>query len=125
MAKILIVDDSNLSRMTSRNALHKDEHEVVEAKGGNEALEILREHASDYDCMLLDLLMPETDGFEVLRQVRKMELAIPVIVQTADIQETTLKRVMELGARSIINKSFDDAELRATITEITTTENAK
>ncbi len=125
MAKILIVDDSNLSRMTSKNALKKDGHEIVEAKGGNEALDILSQPSAAFDCMLLDLLMPETDGFEVLRQMRKMESSIPVVVQTADIQETTHKRVMELGARGIINKSFDDAELRESIQKITTTEPAK
>lgn len=68
--------------------------------------------------ILLDLLMPEYDGFAVLRDAREQGLDIPIVVITADIQDITRNDCMELGARAFLNKPVDHDEADAVIQEI-------
>src|ERR1051326_5853902 len=69
MAKILIVDDDDAVRQAMRVVLAEAKNDVTEAKGGCAALGLLR--ADGFDLLILDLLMPETDGLEVIRAVRQ------------------------------------------------------
>lgn len=102
MGLILIVDDSALARRAGKMVAEKLGHETVEAANGREGLELALERQPD--CILLDLLMPELDGFGVLEQLREKETNIPVIVSTADIQDSTRDRCEQLGAFAILNK---------------------
>ena len=113
MARILIVEDSGYQRMKIRNALQAEGHETMEAEDGQIGLELVDAHP--FDCMLLDLIMPNTDGLEVLQALREREAKIPVIVLTADIQETTREQCFELGAVGFINKPVKADELRSTV----------
>ncbi|WP_071515048.1 response regulator [Geitlerinema sp. PCC 9228] len=102
MAKILIVDDAWFSRRLIAKALQAEQNEILEAKDGKEALEFaIAEHP---DCMVLDLLMPELNGYEVLESLKTLGYSIPTIVMTADVQETSRQRCMELGAIAVLNK---------------------
>ena len=74
--------------------------EISEAVNGLEGIKKIRENTPDL--IFLDLLMPELDGFEVLERLKKSDLKIPVIVLTADIQETSKKRCFDLGAKNLI-----------------------
>ncbi|NLO20256.1 MAG: response regulator [Ignavibacteria bacterium] len=99
---ILIVDDSIISRSALSKLLSEEGYLIIFGKSGKEALEIISD--IQVDCLLLDLLMPELDGFQVLEFIQKNSLKIPSVVISADIQETTKKRVEALGACGFLNK---------------------
>lgn len=102
MKKILIIDDSRFTRVNLSNFLKQHDYEIVEAENGVFGLKAIQEHKPD--CIISDLLMPEMDGYSFLEHLKKEEISIPVIIITADIQETTKKKIMQSGAVGIINK---------------------
>ncbi len=107
MRRILIVDDSWFQRMNIRELLADDNLKLMEAGTGEDALRLINE--TSFDCMLLDLMMPGMDGFEVLEEMGKMVNVPPVIVISADVQNTTRERCLSLGARQLINKPLTPA----------------
>ncbi|HBK96839.1 MAG TPA: response regulator [Microcoleaceae bacterium UBA10368] len=109
MTSILVVEDSWLTRRVICKILRAEGYETWEASCGPEALEILSTQTPN--CMLLDLLMPEMEGREVLQAMREKGFKIPVIVITADIQSTTRSECMELGALAVIHKMPNSGEL--------------
>lgn len=113
MAKILIVEDSWVTRRIIVGILKADGHELLEAGGGKEGLEMAEKHMPD--CILLDLLMPEMDGFDVLEALGKKGLKIPVIVLTANIQKTVREKCLQLGAFAFTNKPAEEDELRSLV----------
>ncbi len=102
MALILITDDAAFSRRMIKKAVKQDEHETLEAANGRECLEMISTNSPE--CILLDLLMPEVDGFAVLQKLRDQESKIPVIVLSADIQESVTQQCLELGAVMVLRK---------------------
>ena len=102
--KILIVDDSSLSRRTLRRILESAGYEVAEAKDGMTALEMyfLEKPA----LVLLDLVMQGMYGLDVLVKLREMDPKAHVVVASADIQSSTRKMVDEAGALGFIHKPF-------------------
>jgi twitching motility two-component system response regulator PilH len=109
MARILVVDDSAYQRSKARRILEEAGHVSLEAINGRDGLERIVDDAPD--CVLLDLLMPELDGIEVLREVRDQGITTPVVVVTADVQDTTRQLCMELGAAAVIHKPVKRDEL--------------
>ncbi len=109
MSRILIIEDSLLSRQFLKKILQPAGYEVVEAPNGTEGLAILA--SQPIDCILLDLGMPEMGGEEVLRILQQQESQVPVIVISADIQETTGQRCLGLGAFTILHKIVSPNEL--------------
>ncbi|MGB8687694.1 MAG: response regulator [Microcoleus sp.] len=109
MTSILVVEDSWLTRRVICKILRAEGYETWEASCGPEALEMLSTQTPN--CMLLDLLMPEMEGREVLQAMREKGFKIPVIVITADIQSTTRSECMELGALAVIHKMPNSDEL--------------
>ena len=103
MARILIIDDSMVARMSVKRCLPGDAgHEVQEAadgKSGIAAFEAFRP-----DVTFLDLTMPEMSGLEVLTELRRRSPAAAVIVLTADVQKQTGDKVRALGAVSMLPK---------------------
>ena len=104
MAKILIVDDSGLSRRTLRKILESAGHEVIEATEGIIALE--RYFLDKPDLVFLDLTMTGMYGIDVLNKLREMDTEARVIIGSADIQSSTREMVQASGARAFINKPF-------------------
>ncbi len=102
MTKILIVDDSKLGRKIVSVPLSEQGYEVVEAYDGVDALEKL--HSQDFDLVLTDLLMPRMDGEQFLGRLRQEGYRTPVIIISADIQESTRQRCDELGMDRFLNK---------------------
>lgn len=109
MTSILVVEDSWLTRRVICKILRAEGYETLEASSGPEALEMLGTQTPD--CMLLDLLMPDMEGREVLQAMQEKGFKIPVIVITADIQSTTREECMELGAIAVIHKMPNSDEL--------------
>ena len=102
--KILIVDDSALSRRTLRRILETAEYEVVEADDGMAALELY--FLERPVLVLLDLVMKGMYGLDVLMKLREMDPKALVVVASADIQSSTRKMVDEAGALGFIHKPF-------------------
>jgi len=96
MAKVLIIDDSWLTRRGLLGMISGSAHTVIEAENGKQGLSIIE--AESPDCIILDLLMPEMDGYQVLEALKEMGNTIPVVMCSADIQETARKKCMDLGA---------------------------
>ena len=112
-AKILVVDDSALSRRTMRRILETAGHAVVEADEGMAALETY--FLEKPDLVLLDLVMKGMYGLDVLANLREMDAGARVIVASADIQSSTRTMVEEAGAHAFINKPFIAEQVLAAV----------
>lgn len=113
-AHILVVDDNAINRKKMRMAVESLGHSVEIAKNGVQALQALGEHS--FDAVLLDILMPEMDGFDVLSAMKSNEQMrdVPVIVVSAlDDEIQSVVRAIELGAEDFLPKEFDPVLLRA------------
>ena len=106
--KILVVDDERRMVGFIRLNLEQDGFEVIEAYNGTEALERLRDSLPDL--ILLDVMMPDIDGFEVLRTIREIS-QVPVIMLTAKGEEEDIVKGLELGADDYVTKPFSPREL--------------
>lgn len=102
MALVLIVEDAALLRKMLQRILKTGGYTTLEAHNGREGLEMIRTHKPD--CVILDLLMPEMEGREVLNAMRSEGLQVPTIVVTADIQESTRLECLKLGAIAVLHK---------------------
>ena len=111
--KILIVDDSSLSRRTLRRILEAAGYEVVEADDGMTALEVY--FLEKPSLVLLDLVMKGMYGLDVLVKLREMDPNALVVVASADIQSSTRKMVDEAGALAFINKPFISEQVIAAV----------
>ena len=111
--KILIVDDSALSRRTLRRILEASDYEVVEADDGMTALEVY--FLEKPSLVLLDLVMKGMYGLDVLVKLREMDQQARVVVASADIQSSTRKMVDEAGALGFINKPFVPEQVIAAV----------
>lgn len=110
MALILIIEDAALLRKMLQRILKPEGYTILEAQNGLQGLEMVRTH--NPECIVLDLLMPEMGGRQVLKALRDESLQIPTIVVTADVQESTRSECLELGALTVLNKLPKPEELR-------------
>jgi two-component system KDP operon response regulator KdpE len=106
--RVLVVDDERRMVGFIRLNLEQDGFEVIEAYNGTEALERLRDSLPDL--ILLDVMMPDIDGFEVLRTIREVS-QVPVIMLTAKEEEDDKVKGLELGADDYVTKPFSPREL--------------
>ena len=109
---LLVVDDDD----GVREALHlilDEDYSVLDAADGRTALGMIR--TQHVDLVVLDILMPEVDGIEILQELRAFEPHLPVVMMTAVKTVRTAVAAMKLGAADYITKPFQDAELLATI----------
>ena len=111
--KILIVDDSALSRRTLRRILEPAGYEVVEANDGMAALEVY--FLEKPTLVLLDLVMKGMYGLDVLAKLIEMDHEARVVVASADIQSSTRTMVDEAGALGFINKPFVPEQVVAAV----------
>jgi class 3 adenylate cyclase len=112
---ILIVDDNRVNRLMLARGLEQDGHTVAFAEHGGEALELLRQQK--FDLILLDVLMPELDGYEVLAKLKDDPLLrdIPVIVTSALDELDSVVRCLEMGAEDYLTKPVNPVLLNARI----------
>lgn len=111
--KILVADDDPLTLEALDACLSQEGFETVLAKNGQEVLERWSENEVDLIC--LDIMMPEVDGFEVCRQVRKRDEEVPVIFLSAKNEEVDVVVGLELGGDDFVRKPFGKHELLARI----------
>ncbi|HEU4508222.1 MAG TPA: response regulator [Pyrinomonadaceae bacterium] len=111
--RILIVDDSSLSRRTLRRIIESAGYEVVEADDGMTALELY--FLDKPNLVLLDLVMKGMYGLDVLLKLREIDPQVRVVVASADIQSSTRQMADEGGALGFINKPFVPEQVIAAI----------
>ena len=106
--KILIVDDSEMNRSLLADIL-EEQYDVVEAENGVEAISLLSRQRADFSLLLLDIMMPEMDGFEVLAYINKYHWndTFAVIMISADDSPANIKRAYDLGAFDYISRPFN------------------
>ena len=109
---ILVIDDEERLVSLVKDYLRQEGFRVVTALNGREALRVARQEKPDL--IILDLMMPEMDGYEFLRLHRK-EYETPVIMLTAKVQETDKVLGLELGADDYVTKPFSPRELTARV----------
>jgi PleD family two-component response regulator len=125
--RVLIIDDAFTNREILKEIL-KDEAEVVEFDNGKDALDYLMDHFYDLDIVLLDLVMPEMNGFEVLEFMRRKHMTdyLPVIMISADDEERNMEYAFDLGAIDFIARPFSERiVLRRVLTTISLFEKQK
>lgn len=108
MSHLLIVDDEEKIRSIIRKYAEFEGYEITEAANGLEAAALCREH--DYDVVILDVMMPELDGFSACREIRKLK-DIPVIMLSARGEEYDKIHGFELGVDDYVVKPFSPREL--------------
>ena len=106
--KILIADDSEMNRELLA-AILEEEYDIIQANDGVQAVDCLQRHAEEISLLLLDIVMPHMDGFEVLSYMNKEHWidAIPVVIISSENSPIYIKRGYDLGATDFIEKPFD------------------
>jgi two-component system NtrC family sensor kinase len=116
-ARLLAIDDSPTYLQHLTEELRQENYTVTAAAGGREGLDLLAQEA--FDCVLVDLLMPEVDGIEVCRKIREMhgalEPSVVVMILTSSEDKNDMTQSLEAGADDFVGKSSDLAVLKARI----------
>jgi two-component system OmpR family response regulator len=115
--KILIVDDDQKTRVLLKTFLEKNQYEVMVAHNGASFLAEFAAHADQLSLLILDVMLPDTDGFALCRTVRKKS-DVPIIMLTASADETDRIVGLELGADDYLAKPYNPRELLARIKAI-------
>lgn len=109
--KILLVDDSATTLMMEQMVLRGQSYDIVTAKNGREAVAVAA--AANPDLILLDVVMPEMNGFEACRQIRQQSVTrnVPIIMVTTKSEEHNVESGFESGCNDYITKPINGAEL--------------
>jgi DNA-binding response OmpR family regulator len=113
MTRILIIEDEKAIRMALEDDFITEGFQVDSANTGTLGLQ--KGSESNYDIILLDIMLPEMDGFEVLKELRKRNVRTPIIMLTAKSQEIDKILGLEFGADDYITKPFSPRELQARV----------
>ncbi len=119
--RILVVDDHDANRILARKILQRRGHHCVEARSGREALEIWR--AEPFDVIILDVQMPEMDGFDVLQQIRQREQRsgkhVPIVTLTAHAMKGDREKCIAAGADAYLPKPLEAKQLVQLVEQLT------
>jgi two-component system response regulator (stage 0 sporulation protein F) len=116
VAAILVVDDEENAREGLSKILSKEGYSVETAANGKEAIDTIKRQS--FDLVITDMRMPLMDGFEVLREIKKLDFEVGVIMITAYGEVESYLEAMNLGAFEYINKPVRVNELKRVITKI-------
>lgn len=115
MPKILVIDDAEMARTTIRRILENDGYEVFEAHNGKKGLQMVECCAPD--AVVTDILMPDMEGLETIRQLVKTKPDLPVIAVTGASHSPYLNMAIKFGAKCGLHKPFKQAELLSAVRE--------
>ena len=113
MKKILIVEDEPSIALALEDDLRREGYETEVASDGETALR--RAISKEFDLILLDVMLPKKDGFEVCREARRAGVETPIIILTAKTQEAEKVLGLEIGADDYVTKPYSPRELRARV----------
>lgn len=109
MPTIIVCDDSNFMRNRIKSIISALNVTIIEAVNGKECISLVEQHS--VDAIVIDLLMPEMTGNQVLAELKARNLSIPTVVVSADVQSSTREECIQLGAVAFFNKPPQAAEL--------------
>ena len=118
-AKILLVEDNPVNQMVAQKMLEKLGLKAEQANNGVEALKLLAEQA--YDLVLMDCQMPEMDGFDATREIRKQDIkainqnVLPIVAMTANVMSGDRERCLEVGMDDYIGKPVQRNQLESVL----------
>ena len=115
--KILIADDDQKTRLLLKAYLEKNQYEVLLAPDGEQFMAEFQRHAAELSMVILDVMLPDTDGFALCREVR-LRSQVPIIMLTASADETDRVVGLEIGADDYMAKPYSPRELLARIKAI-------
>lgn len=115
---VLVVDDEMLVREALVRILRKAGFTVLQAGDGREAIEVFHKEQNSIDCVLLDLSMPELDGEETFRELRKIRHDLPVVLQSGYAEQDILNRVLGAGFAGVLQKPTQTDVLLAKLHEV-------
>ena len=104
-SSVLIIDDEEEIRKLLKNIFEEEGAKVELAKSGSEGFSKLMN--THFDIVLIDLMMPQMDGFEAIRAIRQIDPIIPIIIITGYATQDNIKKCLELGANDYFSKPFD------------------
>jgi len=117
---ILVVDDSAFARKVLTNSLKSifsgKDFILSEAGDGEEAMSIIKADAPDF--LFLDLTMPIMDGYQLLSELKKLNINIPTVVISADVQGEAVKKVNEYGVLGFLSKPLNKEEITKLLAEV-------
>jgi DNA-binding response OmpR family regulator len=113
---VLVIDDDRLTRWSVSRILGRAGYQVREAASAEEGLHAIAERRPE--AVLLDVVLPDLDGFAVLRTIRRDFPGLPVILMTAHASRETLRAARELGAQGHLAKPCNPAELYAALSDV-------
>jgi CheY-like chemotaxis protein len=126
MARILVIEDDELARVTIQRILEDDGHSVVVAVDGNDGL--LQFPRAPFDLVICDVFMPNKNGIEVLKELRRINSDVPIVMMSAGIPEAWrvagltdedyLRTTALFGATRMLAKPFNSRQLLATVLEV-------
>lgn len=109
MAKILVVDDKYFARFKLISVFDKNKHHIIEAENGITAIQLYKDE--NPDIVFCDLIMPEMDGISTLRLIKKHNPEAVVVIVTSLGVQSVLMEAISSGAKEVILKPFDDANV--------------
>lgn len=112
-AHILVIDDDDLIRSLFKEILEEQGHTVVTADTTAKGIAYVMQR--DFDLIFLDLKMPETDGAEILREMKGIKRKLPVVIITGYPDSEMMERAMKQGPLGIMLKPFDDSDIINTV----------
>ncbi len=113
--KVLLIDDSTLSRNILKRSLGSA-YQYIEADDGMRGLELY--FIEKPDLVILDLTMPGVNGMDILQQLRRIDPQARIIIGTADIQNFSRQRAVELGASAYLNKPFTPESVQEIVQQV-------
>ena len=119
MSQILVIDDDEVIRSLLRNLLERDGYDVMEAENGKIGLKLLRENGADL--VITDLIMPEKEGIETIRELRRDFSDVKIIAISGGGTigpETYLQMAKSMGAHRVFGKPFNLQEMSEAIREL-------
>ena len=111
--RILIADDEDVIRFVLKETLEKESYDIEEARDGNEA--VIKARNSRFDLVIMDIKMPGLDGISALKEIRKIDSSIPVVMITAYGTSNIAMKAMKEGAYDYFTKPFDVGEIRTVV----------
>ena len=117
--KILLVDDDEI-HLTTAELFLKDEYEILKMKSGIEALEYLSSNKNAPNLIMLDIIMPNMNGFELLDKIKTIDYLknVPIVFLTSVEDEKQKKRAYKMGVVDYIIKPFNMTELKSRIKDV-------
>ncbi len=117
--KILLAEDSGFQRKNLSQMLSENGYEVIQAINGKDALEHI-DNGEKFDLLITDLLMPEMNGINLIKELKNNHVDLKVIVLTADIQKTVKEECLKLGVLKFLPKPISENDLISEVKAVLT-----